>query len=245
MLYLFHGKDTIKSHAKLKTTVESFFKKNPHSNIFRFTEDVFDKGSFLGHLGSQSLFSDKFLIICEDIFKNDEAKEVVLDRLDEIRSSPNIFIFVEDNIKKGDFIKLAKGAEKIFTFDLPIGLEKEDRGFNIFSISDAFGEKDKKKIWVLYQKAIREDIAPEEVFWKFVWQVKNMLLAKIAEDKGDRAVEKLKIAPFVLMKAKKYSKNFSEEELKKLYGDLVSLYHDSRRGVAEFDNALEGFILNL
>lgn len=243
MLYLFHGKDTQKSRKKLVETIASFSKKNPHSNIFRLDPDSFDRSLFLEYVGGQSLFSDKLLIVCDGIFKNKDNGEFVLDKIKEVSLSPNVFIFIEEEILKGFLLELEKNSEKVFKFDLL--KEEKEKGFNIFSISDAFGEKDKKKLWIVFNKAKREGMVAEEVFWKIVWQLKNMLIAKIAEDKGDRAIEKLKLSPFVLNKSKKYAKNFTEEELKKFYGDLVILYHESRRGNGDFDSLLESFILNL
>jgi len=247
MYYIFHGKDTIKSRKKVSETISAFSKKNPHSNIFRFSDEDFDTSSFLGYSGSLSLFSDKFLIVCENLFKNKESAEVVSSNIEEIKNSPNVFIFLEESLKKTELSLLEEKAEKIFKFELSSDEDKgaKEKAFNIFTISDAFGEKNKKKIWIVYNQAIKEGVSSEEAFWKIVWQVKNMLLAGIASEKGDRAIEKLKINPFVLSKAKRYSKNFDKEELKDIYWKLVSFYHESRNGNVDFDIALERFILEL
>lgn len=198
---------------------------------------------FSEYIGSQSLFSDKFLIICDGLLGKKSEREPILERLEEVASSKNVFIFVEEALDKEALKKVEKFAAKVFVFEEKA--KKEKIGFNIFSISDALGEKDKKKLWIVFNKAIKEGLAPEEIFWKLTWQAKNMLLGKIAEEKGDRVIEKLKISPYVLKKAKDYSKKFTEEELKKIYGELVRIYHDSRRGEVDFELALEGFILGL
>lgn len=244
MYYLLYGKDTLKSRKKMVETVAAFQKKNPHSNIFRISAEDFSEAAFLEYLGGQSLFSDKFLITLDGVLKNAETKEFVFKNLDATSSSHNVFVFLEEEIKKADLDEMSQFAEKVFKFE-PDKKEKDERGFNIFSIADTLGEKDKKKLWVIINKAERAGISSEEIFWKLSWQVKNMLIAKTALRKGDFAVEKLKVSPFVLTKSKKYSKNFTEEELESLFGKLVSLYHESRRGFSDFDMALEAFVLNL
>ncbi|HRY62457.1 MAG TPA: hypothetical protein P5056_01665 [Candidatus Paceibacterota bacterium] len=244
MYYLFYGKDTAKSRKKMAETVSSFQKKNPHSNIFRISDDDFSEAAFLEHLGGQSLFSDKFLITLDGVLKNVEARDFIFENLPAVKESHNVFVFLEDDLKKAELAEIKKKAEKVFEFELPDD-KGGGKGFNIFSISDAMGEKDKKKLWVLMNKAEREGLSSEEIFWKLSWQVKNMLLAKQAISKGDRAIEKLKMSPFVLSKTKKYAEKFTEEELKSILGKIVSLYHESRRGFFDFDTALEGFVLSL
>src|SRR3989344_9363077 len=49
--------------------------------------------------------------------------------------------------------------------------------FNIFALTDAIGARKKRDAWVLYQKALAAGMAPEEIFFKLVWQAKTMLVA--------------------------------------------------------------------
>jgi len=39
--------------------------------------------------------------------------------------------------------------------------------------------------------------------------------------------------------------SFSDEELKVLSADIISMYHDSRRGIVDFKTSLEQFSLSL
>ena len=107
----------------------------------------------------------------------------------------------------------------------------------MFSLTDALGNRDKKKLWTLYQKAIRTNAVPEELHGILFWQVKTMLLVSQKETKD--------LKPFAVSKAKKFIQNYSEEELQKLARNLVELYHDTRRGFVEFPIALEQFILSI
>jgi DNA polymerase III delta subunit len=112
--------------------------------------------------------------------------------------------------------------------------------FNIWSFTDAVGARRKKEAWVLYQKALAAGLAPEEIFYKLVWQVKTLLLAqktKTAEEAG------MKEYPY--SKAKVSLKNFTTSELQNLSTDLVLGYHGARRGEGEMETMLEKIILSL
>lgn len=243
MLYLFYG-DKTKGKEKVSKLIDDFKKKRPESDVYRISPENFDEANLDDLIGGQMLFADKFLVICDGIAGGENSRGFIFEKLKDISASKNFFFFIEEELEENDLEKIKKNAEKAFEFKKDLQVKKY-AGFNIFSISDALGEKDKKKLWILLNKAEKEGVSAEEVFWKLVWQVKNMLLGKTAEEKGDRAVEKLKMSPFVLGKAKRYSKKFSKSELLGLYGDLVRLYHDGRRRVGDFNILVEKFILNL
>ena len=75
-------------------------------------------------------------------------------------------------------------------------------------------------MWVLYQKAKMQNIADEQIHGILFWKVKSLILS-----------------------AK--SQHYSQEELKKLLNKLVSLYHNTRKGIHEMDSAMERFILGI
>src|SRR3989344_8757951 len=56
-------------------------------------------------------------------------------------------------------------------------LDKKGREFNIFALTDAFGARNKKDAWIIYQKALLAGLSAEEIFFKIIWQVKSMLIA--------------------------------------------------------------------
>ena len=43
-------------------------------------------------------------------------------------------------------------------------LDKKGNEFNIFSLTDAVGARNKKEAWVLYQKALLAGVSAEEIF---------------------------------------------------------------------------------
>ena len=112
--------------------------------------------------------------------------------------------------------------------------------FNIFSITEALAERDKKNAWILYQKALGAGLTPEEVFWKLVWQVKSLMLAsrtKTAEEAG------MKSYPY--SKAKSALRNWKEGELENLSRKLVVGYHACRLGEEEMETFVEKVLLSL
>ena len=92
--------------------------------------------------------------------------------------------------------------------------------FNFYSLSAAIERRDKKRAWVLMQRAFLSGISGEELFWRsIVWKVKDML--------------------------KSHSQKYKKEELINLSEKLVIIYHEARRGNLEFDLALEKIIITL
>jgi len=124
--------------------------------------------------------------------------------------------------------------------------EEEDIGpksksdFNIFVLTNALGARRKREAWVLYQQALSKGIAPEEIFWKLVWQVKALLLAgrtKTAEEAD------MKVFPY--NKAKSSLRNWKTGELENLSERLVVDYHQVRLGEEEIETLIEKILLGL
>jgi len=67
-----------------------------------------------------------------------------------------------------------------------------------------------------------------------------MIVARLSKDANESGLK-----PYVFQKSKSFAQNYSEDEMKKMSSSLVSIYHDSRRGIHDFDIALERFILSL
>ncbi|MBX4189584.1 hypothetical protein KW785_03260 [Candidatus Parcubacteria bacterium] len=139
----------------------------------------------------------------------------------------------------------------LFGIEVNVGLGEEEveetadkkawnAGFNIFSLTDAIGARDKRGAWVLYQKALASGLVAEEIFWRVTWIAKSMLLASKTE-----SYKETEMKEFPYKKAKGYAKNFSREELEDLSESLVVGYHNTRRGLGEIETLLEKSILSL
>ena len=114
------------------------------------------------------------------------------------------------------------------------------QGFNIFSLTDAIGARDKRRAWTLYMQALAAGLSAEEVFFKVVWQVKSMLIAL-----KTKSVSETDMKPFPYSKAKGFLENWKDGELENLSEALVLGYHRIRRGEGETETLVERIILNL
>lgn len=237
MLYLIHGSDFEKARGKARELIAALQKKKPGAEVFRLEDEMVNGGKLDELAGGQGLFERKYIVFADNVFRSEEAKEIVLGKLKELAASGNIFIFLEDELGKTDLKELAKFAEKVQQFS---GIAKKEKPFNVFSLTEMLGRRDKRGLWVLYQKALAEGLAPEEIHGVLFWQIKAMLaamLAKTAEEAG--------LKPFVFQKSRAFAKNYSLAELKNLSSKMVAVYHNARRTGPDLDIALERLILTL
>ncbi len=249
MLYFLYGDDVKKSREKLKFLLSSLFSKKPNAGFFKIDIDNFSEVKLQELITSQGLFENKYIVQLDNLFEDKIISKLLINKLEDLQQSENIFILfekkvngsllkkIEKNVAKTQEFCLKKSKERLFTTE-----EETFRlgNFNIFDLADCLGNRNKKKLWVLYQKTRARNIPTEEVSGILFWQLKVMfqaLKSKTAEQAG--------LKSFVFNKAKKYLKNYSGEELKKMSSRLVFLYHNSRRSGLELNLALEKFILEL
>jgi DNA polymerase III delta subunit len=240
MIYLLYGSDIDKARAKLHDLVDSLIKKKPDASHERLNDETFDAGQLEELIGGMGLFSQKAIIEMITVFRNKEAKEAVLERIKDIGKSDNVFVFLEGDLTKADLAKFEKNAEKVQEFALKTKGEVKKEAFKIFALSDAFGQRDRKQLWVLYTKAKLKEISAEEIHGMLFWQAKAILLAaqtKSAKEAG--------LNPYVYDKSKACLHKYSVDEMKAISTKLVSIYHNARRGIHDFDSALEKFILEM
>ena len=225
MIYLFHGTDINKAMKKANELADSLRKKKPDASFFKISTDNFDINVLDEYIGGQGLFSNKYIVFLDRLCEKKEIKEAFVDKLKEIGESENIFIILEGKIDKATLNKIEKRAEKSIAFDLSEKEEneiksKKEGGLNIFEIANALGEKNKKNLWIVYRILIQEGKVPEEIHGVLFWKAKTMLLS------GGTSVWK-------------------ENELNKLIEDLISVYHESRRGLHELETGLEALLIGI
>ncbi len=138
----------------------------------------------------------------------------------ELHSSPHQFIFTEEKLLKKVVDKLQKVGADVVVYPPKDTASKKVEAFNIFSLTYAFAARDRKKLWILYREALSRGVVPEAIAGILHWKVRDLLV------KGERS-------------------GFSKQELRSVSGELVSLYHDSHRGVGELPVLLERYILQL
>ncbi|MCR4334372.1 MAG: hypothetical protein NUV47_01410 [Patescibacteria group bacterium] len=218
MIYFLYGEDKDKTRAKANDLINVLQKKKPDAGFFKMTDENYSNSNLDEYIGGQGLFSSKYIVFLDNVFKNKEAKDDVIKKIKEIGKSENIFIILEEKIDKITFAKMEKNAEKMQTF---AGVEKEKQAnYNIFAMTNALGNRDRKKLWLFYLEAVSHDIASEEISGILFWKIKDMIM-------------------------KRDTRKYSLEELQKLSSKIVSMYHEAHRGNLDFTIALEKFVLGI
>ena len=240
MIYLFYGNDIDKVRQKANGVVESLLKKRPDASLFRLNSDTWQEAAFDEYVGGQGLFVQKYIVVLDRLFEKKEIKEYVVDRLKALKTSDNIFIVLEGDLDKATLGKFEKTAEKVQNFGEEKSPTNKKVAFNMFAITDALGARNQKRLWLLYQQALRNNVVSEELHGILFWQIKSILLALTSKDAKEAGLN-----PFVYTKAKNYAKNFTLTELKKISSQLVVIYHQAHRGEVDFDSALEKFFLSI
>jgi DNA polymerase III delta subunit len=231
MLYVLYGNNREKLLAQLKKVIGE---KNPE----RFDAENFDQGKISQLLAGPGLFGGVETIVIRDVFVNDDLQTFILKHSAEMQNSSHVFILIEPKILKKPLAHLIKTNAHVTEYKLPAKGKKQE-GFNIFSITDAFGARDKKKLWILFQEARRNNLASEEIYSVLWWQIKNMLIvSKESKNPG--------IHPFVFQKTERALKNFKEKELLNIAQNFVRAFHKARRGRgATLDQEIEKLLLML
>lgn len=253
MFYLFYGADTAKARSQAHKTVEAAKKKHETAESFKLDSENFSAGKLDELTASQGLFYSAFIILADNLCDEADISEVLLKKLKELKESPNFFVFLEGALNKKELEKFEKYAEKVEGFKKPErklnkkeALAAKGEKIDFFEFANTLGERNKKLLWTLYQDALAEDVASEEVHAMFFWQVKSMLAAVKSKDATEAGLN-----PYVFTKSKGYARNYgtttdqSEKKLKEMSTRLFEMYHEAHRGKADFAVALERFILEL
>lgn len=234
MLYVIYGKDREKGRARFRALRESIGKECGEERAI--LEGELSEELFHSFAVSQGLFGNTSLFVFDCLFDKKAEQEVLLAHANELRLSPNSFLVFEPELDKkiAEEIKITKADVEEFA-PKKAGARPE---FNIFSLGDALGKRNKKELWVLYQEAIASGLTSEEISGTLFWAVKNLALAKGAKPGDDSGM-----SPFVAKKSRAFAENYTQDEIKNLSHSLVTIYHEAHRGGEPMDIALERFIL--
>lgn len=237
MIYFYYGEDRDKVYKKAKGVFEALKSKKPDATFVSFNEENLSQSEIQSIINSQGLFERKIVARVSDILGNSELAKEMITFIESLASSENIVIWSESNGTKINLDKIKKYAEKSEEFSNKI---ENKNSFNIFSISDAIGNRDKKKFWNLILEAIRNGVSPEEIHGTIWWQIKVIIIST----KTDSA-EEAQLKPFVYSNARKFSKNWASEDLRSVSQRLVSMYHMSHLGECDLNIELEKLALSI
>lgn len=235
MLYLIHGGESAKRIEKIEVARGKLLTENSGAletvlNTEDITEEKLDELAF-----GQGLFQSVGLVIMRDTLETKELKELFYKKIKTITASPNIFIVGESFLAKDILGKVEKlGGVTEFLGAKKDKHEKDNSGF---ALADAIARRDRKGAWALFTEIMAKGGSSEGIHGIIFWQFKNLFLVKKGGLSGKLS--------FPLMKAKTNVPKWEEKELRTAMSRLVSIYHDSHRGLHEFPVALEKFLLDV
>jgi DNA polymerase III delta subunit len=134
----------------------------------------------------------------------------------EFAESGHAFIFEEEKLLKRETDLVTKAGAKIEKIESV----KKAQGFDPHGLTFALGSRDKKKLWLGLTEALGEGEKPEAIAGLLHWKVRDML-------------------------SKGAAGKYTREEMKGLSRQIISLYHDSHRGLGDLELLLERFALKL
>lgn len=236
MIHLIAGSDNKKIRARADAVAEEFAAKYPGAPIISVDEEALRRADLRSLAQAQGLFEPKTLVVLSGALSDADRKKEIAGDLKKLSASGNLFLFIEGKVDKTTLEKFQK-AGSAEVLEGPQGAPPK---FDIFSVTDAFGRRSRKDLWVLLEKARRKGVAPEEIHGILFWQTKSMLLAS-----RSKSAEEAGLKPFVYGKAKGFLRNYKQEEFERIASELVAMYHEAHRGKYTLQSALERFALSI
>ena len=244
MLYVFVGEKSAREKASVM--IKSLLAKKKDATLVRMAGDSLDAQELRFLAASQGLFSCNSIARIDGCFATRESATQIEPLLPALSASSNVFVLVDDKLLANDIKILKEYATEIKEYD-----SEQDKGkarnsgdtyFNIYSLTNAFAEREKRRAWLLYHEALASDIATEVVFWKLVWQTR-VLLASYEGTAGLKAIGTG--ADFA--KTERARAKWDRQELLAFHRRLLVLYHDFEtfRSDPDLEFALERAILSI
>lgn len=212
MLYLFSGEDF---QNKLKAYENLLKQLEKKSEVIDIGRNDFNRTQVESLYSGSNLFGDKTTTVFRDVLENADIREFVLERLTPMGESENSFIFVEGKLNKPIIDLFKKARAEINVFEAP---KERTQKFNTFLLANAFGDKDKRNLWIYFRQAVESGASLEEIVGIIFWKIKDMMLKK------------------------NFSK-FREEELQDSLTRLSAILPRSRREGKDSEAMLEQFLL--
>ena len=154
-----------------------------------------------------------------------------------------------------DLWRITNEINKLLNYDKLIKLEniellvKPEIDLKIFNLIDAMGYKNKNKALKLFKQYLEKGENENYVLSMFIYQIRNLIKVKTYEFRRELSANlhanKLGMHPYVFQKSRDQAKNFSFEELKKIYHRLLAIDLDIKTGKTDATTALELFLAKL
>ena len=114
----------------------------------------------------------------------------------------------------------------------------------IFDLTDSYGEKDIKSTLKYLEDLIENKEPLQKILIMITKHFKSLLLSKIALEQGKSVATELGINPYPAKKYSDQSKNFSKEELLRIFKELAQLDVDSKVGKIDLKIGIQKIIMS-
>ena len=237
MLYVYYGEDIATVRAKVHATVTKMLSKNSDALYFRITPEDFANYNLEELTLSQGLFKNEYVVVFDSLLSESSTAEVVLAALESLAEASHPFFIVESKLTAPVKKKLEKYAKSVQEV---AGKKKDAKGdFNVFSLTDALGQRSSREAWVLLQQALSSGIREEEIHGVMFWFYKTVALAASA---GSAEAAGLKAYPY--NKARSALARFENaDEVYDTVTFLALLPYEARVSGVPLSIRLEKFIL--
>lgn len=238
MIKFYLGEDSHGARKALREQVDLARRESPYSLYVRFDETSFDAGNIRDAFSGGGMFNPWNILIFEDILDNEEGVSFYEKILPQyIDTEHHVYVREKKLTKK--ILEKFNNKATILEFAAP---KKKEAVENNFAIADAIGMKDKKNIWVEFEKARRGGRAMEELHGTIFWAFKSLYICRTLE-RDDAIASGMK--EFTFRTYKNYSKNYLTHDLEKIMTQMKEMYHDAHRGEGDLGIELERLLLTL
>ncbi|MFA5178131.1 MAG: DNA polymerase III subunit delta [Candidatus Paceibacterota bacterium] len=165
---------------------------------------------------------------------SDSALEELIDYLG------NDLWSLSNEIKKLAHYVLANKKKEITSAEIK-KLIIPDLELNIFEAIDAIANKNKKKAINLLKEHLKQGAEVPYLFSMVAWQIKNIIIAKTSS----QGFGESGISPFIFRKSANQAKNFSLDDLKRIYQKIIDLDAALKVGKIFPETALDLLILEI
>ncbi|HWA32157.1 MAG TPA: hypothetical protein VG694_01770 [Candidatus Paceibacterota bacterium] len=212
MIHFLYGEDRGARNSALEKILDSL---PEGTEIFRLDKETFDPDSFENFFSSSGLFFKKCTVVLSEVLASERNESFVSGKLDLIKDSANVFVFLEDAPAKATLAAFEESGAKIAEFAKV--KEKKER-FNSFVLANALGSRDRLGLWLGFRQAMMHGAALDELAGVLFWKAKDMIL------RGNFRL-------------------FSKDELVNISGRMASLLPEARRRGEDDEASFERFIL--
>lgn len=114
----------------------------------------------------------------------------------------------------------------------------------IFDLTDSYGKKDIKSTLKYLEDLLENNEPLQKILIMITKHFKSLLMAKIALEQGKSVSAELGINPYPAKKYSDQSKNFSKEELIRIFKELAQLDVDSKVGKIDLKIGMQKVIMS-